>query len=146
MSNMIKDFEWYKKEGIAYEVKPDRKKATWLKKKAGIESEFIERIQSWQELERFKHILVEVSYSCLMKLVRSLLYVKGYATKGKGSHKAEIAFLDLENVSQATIKNLDTFRKVRNKIKYSGTMVTYTQSEIYQMFRKIYEDIDKAHV
>ena len=140
----LKDFEHYKQKNIVYKIRPDKNKAQNLQNKARIQKTFLQETQKHiPNLDRYNHIIVELTYSSLIKLARSHLYLKGYKTKGEGSHQAQIAFLELEGISKKHMNNLNQLRKIRNKIKYTEKHANHTTTEVITQFKQIYKTLNQ---
>jgi len=62
----------------------------------------------------------EQCYDIIMFLIRARLYLEGYSSSGKGSHEAEIAYLQTLNLPEKDILFIDELRYLRNGILYYG--------------------------
>ena len=117
----LKNFEEYEKIGIVLKITPNKERA----KNLLLESErrmksLDEKIRKIGVKEENANDYVEYCYDIIMYLIRSLLYLEGYKSIGKGAHQAEVSYLRKLNFNEKDIRFLDRLRYFRNGILYYG--------------------------
>jgi len=78
-----------------------------------------------------------------MFLIRAELYSKGYNSSGRGSHEAEVAYLQELNISEKEVRFMDELRYLRNGMLYYGKIVDKEYAQKTIKFTK--EIIIKLH-
>lgn len=109
----MKEFQFYINNADVKKQKPDKNTSNAVFRDA---LERIEHAKMLLDKAKAKYVL-ENAYESIREAADALLYSEGYKSF---SHEASIAYLSQNGFDEKEIKTIDTFRKIRNSIKYYG--------------------------
>ncbi len=117
----LKKFNEFLESEILRKKKADKERGKSLKKEAERKEkslkEFLEKIGLKEENA---NDVIENCYDIIIFLIRSKLYVDGYAASGYNAHEAEISYLSKLNFLEEDIRFMNELRYFRNGILYYG--------------------------
>ena len=124
----IKPFEEFIWEGIAIKTAPNKERAKSFimesARKMQSLNEFITKIGIKKENA---NDCLEYSYDVMMFLSRAKMHLDGYAAKG--SHEAEVSYLQTFGFSHQDLQFADQMRYFRNQILYYGRAIDLEYAE-----------------
>jgi hypothetical protein len=126
-------------------IKPDKEKASALKKMAEIS---LERLSCTELIEYPSNSLTDY-YDIIHKLMEALASIKGYKTRGDSAHIELIDFIcKEEKFDEMTRELLQQMRDYRNRVSYEGFMIhknyiLLNEEKIKKIISKLINSIEK---
>ncbi len=126
----MKPFEAYHKEGIIRQGSrdPERAKSMIRESERKLRSLRFTREKIGITLDNASDY-VEQCYDLIMFLIRARLYLQGYSSAGRGSHEAEVAYLQTLHLPEKDIRFIDELRYLRNGVLYYGEPIDREYAE-----------------
>ena len=108
--------------GVVRKQTPNRQRAASLVKESESKREFLRAaMRSIPSDKMNPNFIAESCYDILMELIRAKMFLDGF--NSKGSHEAEVSYMENMGFSVADMRFMDELRYNRNGIKYYGTML-----------------------
>ena len=143
---VVKPFDEFLHQGIAKRMSVDKERAQSL-----IRESERKRIALKERLEKIgisadnANDYVESCYDSIMMIIRSKLYLDGYACSGQGAHEAEVSYTRNLGLTENEVLFLDEMRYFRNGMLYYGTLLEKEYAErVISLSNKFYPRLKQA--
>lgn len=126
----MKDFDDFLKLGVIKKQSVDVPRAKDLVSEANRKFNQIKRIFDKIGLDdENANDIIESSCDVILGLIRAKMFLKGFSASGKGSHEAEVSYLNKLNFKDDEIEFINKLRYFRNGILYYGKRFNKEYSE-----------------
>lgn len=136
----IKDFEEFLTLGTVKKQAPNKSRAKFLIKEAGLSFDGLnERIEKMNINNKNANSIIKDSYDIFMELIRAKMLLEGYNAAGQGAHEAEVSYMKTLGFNNKDIDFANQLRYFRNGMVYYGTILDKEYAEkVVKFVRKIY--------
>jgi hypothetical protein len=118
---MIKDFEYFIREGTVKKISKDKQRAENLYEESKRKFKSLQKTTEKMGIDdENANDYIEDCYNILIFLIRAKMLERGYSSSGQGAHEAEVAFSKEIGFNENEILLLDKLRYFRNGILYYG--------------------------
>jgi len=140
MTNQLKEFEEYIKQGIVKKQSPDKPRAEFLIKESQRSYlSFLEMSKKIELTDNNANDFIKSCHDILMEVIRAKMLLEGYNASGYRAHEAEISYMRVLGFSEKDIQFADQIRYFRNGMLYYGTFLDKEYAErVIEFLKRIY--------
>jgi uncharacterized protein (UPF0332 family) len=140
MTNPLKPFNDFIKDGIVRKQLPDKERAKFLIGEAeNSYNSLLDMVKKVGINNINANTFVKNAYDPMMELVRAILLIKGFNSSGSYAHEAEVAYLKELDFSEADVQFANQLRYFRNGVMYYGTILKADYAnKVITFVKKIY--------
>ena len=142
----IKSFESFIEDGTVRRIRPDKNRASFLRKEAEKRKIFLGELQEKIGVrEDNANYIIENCYDILFEMLRAKMLESGYSASGLGAHEAEVSFMKNLLFADEDVLFMNDLRYFRNSILYYGKILDKEYAnKVLDFLSKIYHIIKSS--
>jgi len=145
MTNPLRSFDYFLKEGIVKKQLPDKERAKFLIAEAeNAYQSLLDSVNKVKINNANANTFVKNAYDPVMELIRAILLMRGFNSSGSYAHEAEVAYLRELKFPEANVEFANQLRYFRNGAMYYGTILQIEYAnKVIEFVKDIYPRLKK---